>query len=75
VPKFALASLKDPRMLQVLIDMLTHFYTLGTVPTVYFSLARTLFIHYKGRLKGGDVKFHFAYDKNRDTGIQEIPSR
>lgn len=43
-------------MLQVLIDMLTHFYTLGTVPTVYFSLARTLFIHYKGRLQGGDVK-------------------
>ena len=41
-------------------------------PHIY---ARTLFIHYKGRLKGGDVKEVFYYDKNRDTGIQEIPTR
>ena len=58
-------------MLQVLIDMLTHFLTKGTVPIVRFSH----YLLFKGRLKGGDVKFHFAYDKNRDTGIQKIPSR
>jgi len=58
VPNFALASLKDPRKLQVLIDLL-----------IQFSLARTLFIHYKGRLKGGDVKIHLLMTR---TEIQEF---
>ena len=41
-----------------------------------FFFSRTLFIHYKGRLKRrATLNKLFAYEQNRDTGIQEIPSR